>query len=146
MYISPINSYVSNNRASNKIIFGSAKDLNATKEMMVNFISEPKTIEILESGNMVQIGKKLLTLKNSLTNKILDLNPGSRLDAITKKETLIYDKNGKYIGAISQIPSGENPIHIGYFDSDMKEFVQVESIPCNILGNSHPRYANWSGK
>jgi len=142
MLISPIKSNISNDRNSNKVTFSSAIDLNATKEIMTSFIKEPKTAEILQSGNRSKIGEKLLELKQSLTNKILDLNPGSRLNQITKEESLIYDKNGNYIGAISQIPSGEKPMIIDYFDSAEKEFVQIDSIPCEILGESRPRYSN----
>lgn len=122
------------------ISFGSAKDLKVAKEMMINLINHPENLEILQSGNRLKIGEKLLELKNNLTQKILDFNPGSSLNAITKEDTLIYNKNGEYIGAISQIPSGECPINVDYFDSTMKKFVGVEITPIEILGNSRARY------
>jgi len=146
MLISPIKSNMSNDRNSNKITFCSAKDLNATKEIMTNFLNEPETAKILKSGNRSKIGEKLLELKQSLINKILDLNPGSRISKVAKEDSLIYDKNGEYIGAFSQIPSGEYPMSVDYYDNAMKEFAQIDIMPRGFLGKSSPRYVNRSAE
>lgn len=143
MYINLINPNNRNNRCNNKIAFGHAQDLIESKKMIVSLISEPETKKILESGNMVQIKKLLNQFNASLTKKILELNPGSRPNNITKETTLIYGKNDEYIGAISHLPSEESPIHIGYFDSELEQCVDVEAIPCEILGTSRIRQVDY---